>query len=382
MARPVTRLWLWTLMLVMLVTGTLNSVLTKLQYRLTADGMPFRHPYFITAMMFIGEALCYLAYLADKRYAGQALEETSTTASRTESPTLVQRLGVGVFALPAALDVLATTLMMIGLELTGVSVYQMLRGVIVVVVAFYSVLFLRKRLYQHQVLGVVMIFVGVGIVGVGSIWLVKSHASNPALGAFLILLGQLVAGAIFVLEEQFFSEIPVPPLKAVGVEGLSGCIYFAFLLPILYLIPCYNTDLCSGNGHVEDATYAVKQLALSAPLLLSSLACIFSISFFNWSGLSVTKNASSLARSTIDTSRTVFIWAAELILGWEDFSSVQLCGFILLVLGTFIYNEVLVIPWLGFKESVSQHQDEMANKTILTAEDDAADPDQAKLLPA
>ena len=381
MARPVSRWWLWGLMLVMLVTGTLNSVLAKLQYKLTADGMPFRHPYILTLLMFVGESLCFLAYLADKRYAGQTPDEVSTAPSQSSTPTLIQRLGVAVFALPAALDVITTTLVMIGLNLTGVSVYQMLKGSIVVIVAFYSVVFLKKRLYQHHMLGVVLIFVGVGIVGVGSIWLAHSHATNPALGAALILLGQLMGGAIFVLEEQFFSEISVPPLKAVGVEGLSGLVYCAVLLPILYFIPCYNTEICSGDGHVEDTPYAFKQMAVSAPLLITSIAGVFSVSFFNWSGLSVTKNASSLARSTIDTARTVSVWIAELALGWEGFSLVQLCGFLLLALGTFIYNEVLVIPWLGFKEAVQKHQQEMANKTVLTAEDDIDDPEESKLLP-
>lgn len=368
-------------MLVMLVTGTLNSVLTKLQYKLSADGMPFRHPYFLTASMFVGEALCFLAYLADKRYAGKTPDDVSTAISRNTTPTLIQRLGVVVFALPAALDVITTTLMMIGLSLTGVSVYQMLKGSIVVIVAFYSVVFLRKRLYQHHVLGVVLVFVGVGIVGVGSIWMRHSQETNPALGAMLILLGQLIGGAIFVLEEQFFSEIAVPPLKAVGVEGLSGLLYCSILLPVLYFIPCYNTDICSGDGHVEDIPYTFKQLSVSAPLLITTIIATFSISLFNWSGLSVTKNASSLARSTIDTSRTASVWIAELALGWEGFSVIQLGGFLLLALGTFIYNEVLVIPWLGFKEAVLKHQEEMANKTILSAEEDIDDPEQAKLLP-
>lgn len=358
-------------MLVMLVTGTLNSILTKLQYKIPSDGMPFRHPYFITSMMFIGEALCYLAYLADKHYSGSMTsDDVSTTVSQPNpSNTLIQRLGSKVFALPGALDGVSTALMMIGLELTGVSVYQMLRGFLVVIVAVYSVLFLGRRLYRHQILGVLLVFAGVSIVGVGSIWLVESDAINPGLGAFLILLGQFIAAGIFVLEEKFFTQLTVSPLKAAGIEGIIGIFYVLLVLPILYVIPCYSTELCSGDGHVEDTPYAVKQLFLRWELVLTSLGCIFSISFFNWSGVSVTKNASSLARSTIDTARTLTVWITELALGWSSFSSIQLIGFLLLAVGTFIYNEILVLPWFGLKESVLQHQDEMANRSILTNDD-------------
>lgn len=32
----------------------------------------------------------------------------------------------------------------------------------------------------------------------------------------------------------------------------------------------------------------------------------------------------------------------------EDFHALQLVGFIILVAGTLVYNEIVVIPWYGF----------------------------------
>ena len=78
----------------------------------------------------------------------------------------------------------------------------------------------------------------------------------------------------------------------------------------------------------------------------------------NWTGVSVTQNASSLARSTLDTSRTVFVWIASLIFGWEYFLWEELVGFVLLVFGTLVYNEVLVLPFWGFREAVWLHGEE------------------------
>jgi drug/metabolite transporter (DMT)-like permease len=249
----------------------------------------------------------------------------------------------------------------------------MLKGLVVVVVALYSVIFLHRRLYRHQVFGVVFVFVGVVIVGVGSVFMDTGDERNPALGAILIVAGQFIGGANWVIEEKFFGDIVVPPLQAVGIEGLSGLIYFAILLPIFYYIPCYNTNMCAGSGHVENVPYAFKQVGNNGLLLFFFIGNIFSVAIFNWSSLSVTKNASSLARSTIDTSRTIVVWSVDLIIGWEVFSYVQLVGFLLLAFGSFVYNEVLVLPWFGFKEAVALHREEMAKRKILVSEDTEED---------
>jgi hypothetical protein len=80
----------------------------------------------------------------------------------------------------------------------------------------------------------------------------------------------------------------------------------------------------------------------------SALACsifiIISIALFNATGVAITKYASAAQRSTIDTSRTLLIWMVSLGLGWETFLPWELLGFVFLVIGTFIYNEIVVVP--------------------------------------
>jgi hypothetical protein len=65
---------------------------------------------------------------------------------------------------------------------------------------------------------------------------------------------------------------------------------------------------------------------------------------FNFFGLSVTRNVSATSRSTIDTSRTLFIWIVSLGLGWETFKWLQVVGFALLVYGTFLFNNIIRPP--------------------------------------
>jgi len=77
---------------------------------------------------------------------------------------------------------------------------------------------------------------------------------------------------------------------------------------------------------------------------------IFSIAFFNSSGIATTKYASAAQRSTIDTSRTFLIWIMSVLLGLESWKPWEIPGFVFLVCGTLLYNEIVIVPYLGFDQ--------------------------------
>lgn len=60
-----------------------------------------------------------------------------------------------------------------------------------------------------------------------------------------------------------------------------------------------------------------------------------------WAGISVTKSLSGAARATIDACRTLFIWVVCIQLGWERFHALQILGFVVLICGSGLYNELL-----------------------------------------
>merc|ERR1719375_2835767 len=134
------------------------------------------------------------------------------------------------------------------------------------------------------------------------------------------------------------SKYPTPPLQVVGMEGTFGIFIGIGLLCVLNPLG------------IESTPQAVYQMSHSTPLLAAVIVSIFSIAFFNFSGVTVTQQASAVARSTIDVSRTVLIWAVELALGWNSFSPLQLAGFVVLAIGTMIYNRLIVIEALDPSE--------------------------------
>lgn len=73
---------------------------------------------------------------------------------------------------------------------------------------------------------------------------------------------------------------------------------------------------------------------------------VISIAFFNFAGISVTKEISATTRTVLDSIRTLVIWLFSLSVGWEQYATLQLFGFILLVSGIMVHNDVLFRPYL------------------------------------
>ena len=85
----------------------------------------------------------------------------------------------------------------------------------------------------------------------------------------------------------------------------------------------------------------------------------------------VTKYASAATRVILQQSKTVLVWIFFLAYpggGHERFKVLQLIGFLVLLSGVILYNEILTIPILGFnqytKAAIAKREE---NKTSIVA---------------
>lgn len=200
--------------------------------------------------------------------------------------------------------------------------------------------FLGRRLALSQWLGILATIAGLVVVGLAD--LLSKHDSQHKLsevitGDLLIIMAQIIVSIQMVLEEKFVYKHNVHPLRAVGTEGLFGFVILSLLLVPMYYIPAGSF---SGNprGTLEDALDAFCQVGQQPLIALALLGNISSIAFFNFAGISVTKELSATTRMVLDSLRTVVIWALSLALGWEAFHPLQILGFLILLAGTALYN--------------------------------------------
>lgn len=91
----------------------------------------------------------------------------------------------------------------------------------------------------------------------------------------------------------------------------------------------------------------------SATLTLFILLNVFSIAFFNFLGVSITKHINASTRMVLDSLRTVVIWAFSLLVHWETFCYVQVIGFAVVLLGTLIFNDLIKVPGIKYEEFVA-----------------------------
>ena len=144
-----------------------------------------------------------------------------------------------------------------------------------------------------------------------------------------------------VYEEKFITKYNVPALQAVGWEGkidliCSGICWACFSSRHIWVhyscAPPYSVFFHSGLftlclfhflklhnqvgpqfGHgprhvLEDAYDGCYQLAHNPLLALAFSGTIISIAFFNFAGISVTKELSATTRMVLDSIRTLVIW--------------------------------------------------------------------------
>jgi len=192
--------------------------------------------------MFTGELSVFGAYGVKKVWMNQKAKQNtvdgmfmSPGARQASEQHLKTNCSPLLIAIPATCDFCGSTLMFIALTMVDASIYQMMRGIIVVICAILSVVFLKQRLHRHHWTGVAFIIAGVAEVGYVAIFIdgENSGSTEPAVGIALLLLSQCFTGAMFIVEETLLSKYYLDPFKIVGTEGMWGVLYYLFALPIM-----------------------------------------------------------------------------------------------------------------------------------------------------
>lgn len=364
----------------MLLTGTLNTLCTKIQFTLSSVGINgqtelFHKPWFATLNMLFAMGLVGVIDKLVRMSCGGGKGDKETPLMIDEAPGSKAGNGNGnaqtpyrkkvmLVAYPAAFDIVATALCAVGMLYIPASVWQMLRGSSIVFACIFSILFLNRKMYVFNWLGLGLCVIGVCMVGIASVMGDKGSSSSDGdeagpegmlIGMSLVLLGQVVQAAQIIAEEFLMKSVDLPPMQIIGLEGFWGTlIMMVIVYPILWVMPG------SDGGHQEDPFDTFAMLSNNQTLLSVVLLFLFSCGTFNATGIAVTASLSGVHRMMLDASRTVMIWGFGLWVHyrvdhnspygevWTQYSYLQLVGFVVLVSGQAVYSEVLKVPGLTY----------------------------------
>lgn len=336
-----------SLAVLMVVTGSLNTLTTKWADQLEAansagEVKKFNHPFLQATTMFVGEMCCLLVFTISRCISKRRQARSNELAAVVDSP--VSKFNAFIFLPPAILDMLATSTMYVGLNLTYASSFQMLRGAVIIFTGLLSTAFLGRLLKGREWLGMATVIAGLAVVGAAD-FIYGGDGANSlnsiVTGDLLIVMAQIVTAAQMVWEEKFVTKHNVPPLQAVGWEGVFGFVTLSALLVPMYFVRVGPPFSDNPRMVLEDALDAFVQMANNPVIIVAMSGTVVSIAFFNFAGVSVTKELSATTRMVLDSVRTLVIWAVSLALRWQNFYWPQIIGFALLVTGMCLYNNIL-----------------------------------------
>ena len=95
-------------------------------------------------------------------------------------------------------------------------------------------------------------------------------------------------------------------------------------------------------------SYVYVLNCFTAALLGALLLTVVSIAFFNFAGVSITKELGATNRKVLDTLRTLVIWAVSLAVKWQAFYYLQVkyCWYIYIYIYIYILNQCLKCAFL------------------------------------
>lgn len=330
-----------------LVSGTLNSIVMKLAYQTATGGSDasdihfFHKPWFMSLVMFVA-MLCALPLFY---------------MQRSRKPLSLKTWLI--VSIPSFCDLIGSSMQQVGLIFTPVSIYQMLKGSILLFSAALSVWFLDKRMYTHNWVGVFLCVVALMMVGISSVMTIDAQPMvvsywESLFGIAIVVLGQIVCASQYVLEE-FLLKPPndVSALAMVGMEGLWGTGMMTLVILPLFQFGFKGEDVGGVYENTADTVAMIWSCSSLEILLAISFVSVF---VYNVCGVMVTQQASAVHHTFLDATRTVFVWAASVAVYYHPgsdrsfgepltwWSILQLIGFVALMLGECIYDGLVPLP--------------------------------------
>ena len=369
------------------IAGACNAGFNKYIVSQKSLDLKFSHGWFLNLVMFIGESMGIpVFYLFFKKK-----EELKEETEEEKKPEINKFL----LAIPAFLDSSSTGLANIGLILLPASIYQMLKGSLIVMTFLMSKFVVKNKHTLDHYVAVPLSTLGVVLVGLSAYMNADeetdkdtSDAKTTLLGIILMLIAMFILSIQFCFDEHFMRKYSCHPLICIGYQGVFGFLINLVLCTIFYFIKCgsypsneqppyFVKNMCTADEdnvwRPENIVFALRQLFNNSLLTIVVPITIIFMASFNIFGVSITKYGSATTRTVTDNCRSFLVWLfflmpfnqEELI---EKFSVLQLIGFLCISMGAFIYNGLFKLEERRLKR---KKENEIEEEKLISSHDNS-----------
>ena len=355
-----------------IISGAINSISYQLLSNIQESSEQFYHPWFLLLGQFLFQSISVILFLI--------LSETKKITPDFNE----KKMNITYFTIPTILDLLGVVLFSFSMKLLSSGLVIVLRLIIILLTGLLSVMYLNNVLNRHNILGITFLICGIVILAISPLLFSNyddencnnrectSSTQSYGIGIILCILSSIFHSFSILIEDKFIREFKINPIKVTGIQGIFGLLISFTLVILFQFVPCTATSkcredfmsvLCAGNFFVEDSIYAFKQMADNGKLLTCVTIFIFNLGlYYKFFSCFVIKEFNSTTRAILDNIKLLIVFIFFILQTndsclKEKFHWLQIVGFILLILGTVVYIELVKIPFLGLNNQMQKQEE-------------------------
>jgi len=349
------------IMLSILVNGAANTLVVKALYSIWStdargNPMQFRRPWDATLAKFIGIAVAGLVgkVLLHVFVSLRSRKDCATCKGTSKPPRGSYAITVALAAAPAFLNVLSTGCLCAGLLYVPASVSLVLRSSGIVFTALFSMTLLGKEMPAFKWVGVGCCLLGITLASLANIstaTVFEGSLTQSITGMALVITSQIFKALQVVIEEILIKTSKLPTIDIILWGGIWPLlIMLSVVYPVMYAFP--GAD----HGHMHDPMSSVAMFSNSLEVSTLFLGACFTGGAITVSLTYATAFLSAMWRMLLEAGGTFLVWLFGLVVhylvdsgselgeAWSTWSYLELLGFLLVLLGQFIYGGFLQLP--------------------------------------
>ncbi|KAH0785969.1 putative integral membrane protein [Histomonas meleagridis] len=357
-------------LILFLIGGILNSLLTKLILEVTSPGTEqygehkFQKPYFVTFLGFFGMSLATAIYCF------------GTCFNSEKFPSIFKELTFRqfcIYSIPSFADVFQGIVSTITVAFVGVSIDCMMKSATLIGVTLIARFYFKQPIMGHQwfatgIISISLIIVGASsIINSGQSQSIHVDQGGDLLIIFIKLISQLLYAVKISFEEFLTQQQNHHELLVTGIEGIWSTIFCIISVIAVHFIPGKD-----GNGTHEDFIDTITMFKNSPMIIILSVVLIVIGLVYNINSIILIAKTSAIIRTLAESFRTFLIWILQIILfywfsssdnlseykgigeQWLTGSYLQLFGFLMLTFGIIQHHGYPKLPCFNYEIDVSE----------------------------